>query len=114
MIVADRHHLWNKQPTLYDSVEIPPTANPAELRLSFKIPQLELRWGGAKKESFSALARAFNILAQPELRACYDALLTNLPQLLVASERAQVHQSSGLGTAQRQPRGADSEPANNE
>ncbi|HEX5481809.1 MAG TPA: hypothetical protein VFZ08_04200, partial [Terriglobia bacterium] len=54
---------------------MPQNARPAELRLSFKIRQLELQKEGASKGGYKALERAFNILAQPELRACYDALL---------------------------------------
>jgi hypothetical protein len=60
---------------LYDVVRIPQSAGPGELRLSFKIRQLEVQKEGAPKSAHAALERAYNILAQPELRACYDALL---------------------------------------
>ncbi len=73
--VADRQREWGKQPTLYDVVRAPQHASPAELRLAFKIRQLELQKEGAPKSACIALERAFNILAQAELRACYDALL---------------------------------------
>jgi len=73
--VADRRRPWDKQAALYETVGIPRTAGPAELRLSFRIRQLELQRDSAKKNSFSALERTFNILAHPELRTCYDALL---------------------------------------
>ncbi len=73
--VADRQRKWREQPTLYDIVRIPLSAGPGELRLSFKIRQLELQKEGAPKSAHAALERAYNILAQPELRACYDALL---------------------------------------
>jgi len=73
--VADRRLEWGQQPTLYDVVGMPPTAGPAELRLSFKIRQMELQRQGAAANACRALERAYNILAQPELRACYDALL---------------------------------------
>lgn len=72
---ADRQREWSKQPTLYEVVRMPQTAGPAELHLSFKIRQLELAKEGASKGAFKTLERAYNILAQPELRACYDALL---------------------------------------
>jgi len=73
--VADRHREWGQQPTLYDAVGMPPTAGPAELRLSFRIRQIELQRQGAAASACRALERAYNILAQPELRARYDALL---------------------------------------
>src|SRR5262249_37794211 len=53
------------------------TASPAELRLAFRLRELELRAEGAPKAAFSAAERAFNILANPELRACYESLLSN-------------------------------------
>ncbi|HEX5481858.1 MAG TPA: hypothetical protein VFZ08_04455, partial [Terriglobia bacterium] len=73
--LADRQREWGKQPTLYEIVRMPQSAGPAELRLSFKIRQLELQKEGASKEVYKALERAYNILAQPELRDCYDGLL---------------------------------------
>lgn len=73
--VADRHRDWEKQRPLYEVVGMPPAAGPAELRLSFKIRQMELQAGGATPNAHRGLERAYNILAHPELRACYDALL---------------------------------------
>jgi hypothetical protein len=73
--VADRKREWCKQPTLYEVLRMPLGAGPGELRLSFKIRQLEFQKEGASKSAYAALERAYNILAQPELRACYDALL---------------------------------------
>jgi hypothetical protein len=73
--VADRHREWSKQPNLYELLGMPSTAGPAELRLSFKIRQLELEKQAANKSADVALERAYNIIAHPQLRACYDALL---------------------------------------
>ena len=73
--VADRQREWGQQPALYDVVGMPSTAGPAELRLSFRIRQIELQRQGAAANACRALERAYNILAQPELRTCYDALL---------------------------------------
>jgi len=75
--IADRHLPWERQPTLYDRLPAVPTAWLAELRLglAFKLRQLELRTAGASKHDQGAIERAFNILAQPEMRACYDSLL---------------------------------------
>jgi hypothetical protein len=72
---ADRHRDWGTQRPLYEVVGMPPAAGPAELRLSFRIRKMELQARAATPTSHHELERAYNILAQPELRACYDALL---------------------------------------
>jgi len=68
---------WMHQPSFYDVLRITPSASLAELRLAFRLRQLELRAGGATKRDNATLERAFNILAQPELRCCCDSLLKN-------------------------------------
>jgi hypothetical protein len=65
------------RPTLYDILRIPQNASPAELRVAYKLRGLELAASGAVRREQVALERAFNILAQPELRACYDGLLAD-------------------------------------
>jgi len=65
---------WNRQPSLYELLRVDPSVSPAELRIAFKLRSLELRTAHAATEHLHALERAFNTLAQPELRACYDAL----------------------------------------
>lgn len=87
------------QRTLYDLSRVPAVASPAELRVSYKLRALELDSAGAPRGERVALERAFNILAQPELRACYDVLLADpdgpapfpyggFGSLLVAGERS--------------------------
>ena len=73
--VSSRRQPWDRQINLYEMLRIPPTATAAELRLAFKLRELEPHAEGSHQSYFSALERAFNILAQPELRACYDGLL---------------------------------------
>ena len=73
--VATRGVPWDRQTSLYDVVRTAPNASNAELRLAFKVRQLELRAAGASKLDRGTLERAFNILAQPELRSCYASLL---------------------------------------
>ena len=73
--LADRQWEWGKQPTLYDVLRAPQHAGPAERRLAFRIRRLELQKEGAPKSACRALERAYNILAQAELKACYDSLL---------------------------------------
>jgi hypothetical protein len=75
--VAERRLPWEKQKTFYDILRSSSRASPAELRLAFRLRELELRAEDAAKAAFSAAERAFNILAHPELRACYEGLLSN-------------------------------------
>ncbi|MHB8655554.1 MAG: J domain-containing protein [Terriglobia bacterium] len=82
---ADRRLPWEKQKNLFDILRIPPSASPAELRLAFRLCGLELRAAGAPTRDFNILERAFNILAQPELRACYvtlSSIFSSVPALL--------------------------------
>jgi hypothetical protein len=64
-------------PTLYEVLRIPAGASPSELRVAFKLRDLELRTAGVRHSERVALERAFNIVGQPELRACYDAQLAD-------------------------------------
>ncbi len=64
-------------PTLYELLHIPPMAAPSELRVAFKLRDLELKSMGVPYAERAALERAFNIVGQPELRACYDSLLAD-------------------------------------
>jgi curved DNA-binding protein CbpA len=73
--VATRRQPWARQTSLYDVLRITPTASLAELRVAFRLRQLELRAAATRNGDSATLERAFNILAQPELRACYDSLL---------------------------------------
>jgi hypothetical protein len=58
-------------------LRISQNASPAELRVAYKLRELELTSSGSLRTEHLALERAFNILAQPELRACYNRLLTD-------------------------------------
>jgi len=64
-------------PTLYDILRIPASASLSELRVAFKLRDLELKTAGASRREQTEVERAFNIVGQPELRACYDMLLAN-------------------------------------
>jgi hypothetical protein len=63
------------QQTLYEVLRVPCTASPGELRVAFKLRQLELEAKPCPRGEYVLLERAFNILGDPGLRACYDALL---------------------------------------
>ncbi len=75
--VGDRHRAWDRQPSFYELLRVGPSMTPAELRLAFKLRRLELRAAHAQIGDLRALERAFNVLARPELRACYDKLLAD-------------------------------------
>ena len=89
--VTDRHQTWDRQARLYEILRTSPSASPTELRLAFRLRQLELNAHHAPKADIFALERAFNILAQPDLRACYNQLLTD-------SESQVVFPYGGLGS----------------
>jgi hypothetical protein len=85
--------------TLYELLGISPSVSPAEMRVAFKLRRLELESAGLRRSDIVALERAFNILALPELRACYDTLLLDVEapavfpyggfgSLLVSGERS--------------------------
>ena len=64
-------------PILYEVLRIPTSASPSELRVAFKLCDLELRTAGVRRGERVALERAFNILGHPEMRACYDAVVAD-------------------------------------
>ena len=66
-----------KHPNLYELLGISSRAAPAEIRLAFKLRQLELASTAAAHGAQVTVERAFNILGHPELRACYDGLLAD-------------------------------------
>ena len=66
-----------KRSGLYEILGVMPNAGPAEMRVAFKLRSLEIETAGATRNQLITLERTFNILAQPELRACYDALLAD-------------------------------------
>jgi len=73
----NRNHSANNQRTFYDLLKTRPNASLGELRLAHKLRELELLAAGASASQRAVLARAFNVLSVPELRACYDALLND-------------------------------------
>jgi hypothetical protein len=72
--VGNRRRPWNRQLSFYELLHVDPSVSPAALRIAFKLRSLELCTADAATEHLHALERAFNTLAQPELRACHDAL----------------------------------------
>ncbi len=63
----------NRQ-TLYDLLQVSNSASLADLRLAWRVRSLELGASPAHAAERAKLERAFNILAHPDLRNCYDVL----------------------------------------
>ncbi len=74
---ADRTRDWPDSPTLYEALRVDRTASPGDVRLAYKVRRLELGTGHASRPAPRDLDRAFNLLMQPDIRSCYDALLTD-------------------------------------
>ena len=80
-VVRDYFYFFAEAPggvrglTLYELLRALPTASPADLRLSYRIRRIELDTMDAPSPEMQRAERAFNLLAHPHLRACYDALL---------------------------------------
>lgn len=64
-----------EQLNFYQVLKTTRTASLAELRLAYKLRDLELRAAHADPRELKVIERAFNILAEPEMQACYDMLL---------------------------------------
>ena len=60
--------------TLYDLLQVSDSVSLADLRVAWRVRSLELGITPANTPERSKLERAFNILAHPDLRNCYDAL----------------------------------------
>jgi hypothetical protein len=74
---GDRHQPWDSSPTLYELLQVPASASPGDLRLAYKLRRLELQSSRVHPSKIRDTERAFNILMQSNLRACYDTLLRN-------------------------------------
>ena len=79
----------------------PASASPSELRLAFKLRDLELKAAGAYLRERIPLERAFNIFCNADLRAPYDALLAvgaTLCRARCAGTEQETLFRDGLGT----------------
>ena len=72
--VSERGRAWQCQRSFYEVLQVDPNASPTELRLAFRLRNLELRSARAALGPIRELERIFNILYRAELRACYDSL----------------------------------------
>jgi hypothetical protein len=72
---ANRSLPWNCQEPLYRFLRLTHDASFDELRLGFRIRRMELKQTHASRTDFATLERAYNLLADPQLRAAYNELL---------------------------------------
>ncbi len=72
---ADRKREWADSPSLYDLLRVARSVPPGDLRLAYKVRRLELQIERAQSSQFRDIERSFNLLMQPPIRSCYDALL---------------------------------------
>lgn len=64
-----------EEQTLYELLRVNSQTKTAGLRLALKIRRLELEAASSPRDQVQAVERAFNLLARPDLKSCYDALL---------------------------------------
>jgi hypothetical protein len=72
---ANRRRRGIEEETLFDLLRTTPSASPTDLGLALKVRRIEFETECAHKEKLQAIERAFNVLANPELRSYYQALL---------------------------------------
>jgi len=75
--VTDREKPWGSQVSFYRLLHVPQTVRFGELRLAYRVRRMEYRQAKAQKSEVAAIERAYNILADPQLRAVYETLLSN-------------------------------------
>src|SRR4029078_9163649 len=71
----NRRRSGGEEETLFELLRAAPPVSPADLPLAPKGRTIELQTERAPREHMHAIERAFNLLANPELRSCYQALL---------------------------------------
>jgi curved DNA-binding protein CbpA len=72
---VDRRASWAKQPTFYYLLRLPRDVTFKELRLAYRLRRMELQKENASTAELATLERAYNLLADPGIRAQYDNLL---------------------------------------
>src|ERR1017187_9636039 len=75
--VTDREKPWGSQISFYRLLHVPQTVRFGELRLAYRVRRMEFRQARAQKSEVAAIERAYNMLADPQLRAVYETLLSN-------------------------------------
>ena len=71
---ANRNSTWSRQPSFYYLLHLPPDVTFKELRLGYRIRRMELMKENASKTELATIERAYNMLADPDMRAVYNEL----------------------------------------
>ena len=71
---VNRKAAWSNQPSFYSVLRLRPEVSCKEMRLAYHIRRMELLQANAPKSEFATVERAYNVLADPDLRALYDEL----------------------------------------
>jgi hypothetical protein len=74
---ANRRALWATQPSFYYLLGLPKDVTFKELRLAYRLRRMELQKENASKADLATIERAYNMLADPNIRAQYDDVLRN-------------------------------------
>jgi len=71
---ANRRAPWQSQPSFYYLLHLPTDVPFKELRLGYRVRRMELLKQNASATELATIERAYNVLADPDLRALYDAV----------------------------------------
>src|SRR5579863_154998 len=72
---VNRNAAWTKQPTFYYLLRLPRDVTFKELRLAYRLRRLEMQKENASHADLATLERAYNLLADPNIRVQYDSVL---------------------------------------
>jgi hypothetical protein len=72
---ANRRTSWPSQPTFYYLLGLPQDVTQKELRLAYRLRRMELQKQNGSKAELATIERAYNMLADPDIRGVYDALM---------------------------------------
>jgi hypothetical protein len=72
---VNRNVAWAKQPTFYYLLRLPKDVTFKELRLAYRLRRLEMQKENASHADLATLERAYNLLADPDIRVQYDSVL---------------------------------------
>jgi hypothetical protein len=71
---ANRRAPWQSQPSFYYLLHLPTDVPFKELRLGYRVRRMELLKQNVSASELATIERAYNVLADPDLRALYDAV----------------------------------------
>ena len=72
---VNRNAMWPNQPTFYYLLRLPRDVTFKELRLAYRLRRMELQKENPSHADLATLERAYNLLAEPNIRAQYDNVL---------------------------------------